>query len=292
MTMNTMHRLAAGVLALAGVAFAAPAMAAEGAVVPPRQSWTFSGPFGHFDATQLQRGFKVYREVCGNCHGLRLLAFRNLAEEGGPGFSESQVKALAAEYKVKDGPNESGDMFERPARPADRMPPPFANPQAAAAANGGAIPPDFSVLAKARTYERGFPWFLFDMVTQFQEQGVDYITALMNGYEDNPPHGVEVPAGKYYNTYFPGHIISMPKPLSDGQVEYPKTQDGKPQAPETVAQYGKDVAAFMMWAAEPHLEARKQLGFRVLSFLLVFAGLLYFTKKKIWSRVDGHALTH
>lgn len=291
MKTNTMLRFAAGALALLGVGASGAALAAEGTVVPPRQSWTFSGPFGHFDATQLQRGFKVYREVCSNCHSVRLLAFRNLAEEGGPHFSEAQVKALAAEYKVTDGPNDSGEMFQRPARPADRFPPPFANRQAAEAANGGAYPPDFSVLAKARTYERGFPWFVFDMFTQFQEQGVDYITALMLGYEE-PAHGVEVPAGKYYNTYFPGHIISMPKPLSDGQVEYPKGPDGKPQAPETVAQYAKDVSAFMMWSAEPHLEARKQIGFRILSFLLVFAGLLYFTKKKIWSKVEGHAVTH
>ena len=290
MKTNTMLRLAAGALALLGVG-ATGAVAAEGTAIPPRNSWTFSGPFGHFDATQLQRGFKVYREVCSNCHSVRLLKFRNLAEEGGPLFSEAQVKALAAEYKVTDGPNDSGEMFQRPARAADAFPPPFANNQAAAAANGGAIPPDFSVIAKARTYERGFPWFVFDMFTQFQEQGVDYITALMNGYEE-PAHGVEVPAGKYYNTYFPGHIISMPKPLNDGQVEYPKGPDGKPQAPETVAQYGKDVSAFLMWAAEPHLEARKMLGFRILAFLLVFAGLLYFTKKKIWSRVEGHAASH
>ncbi|PSC06844.1 cytochrome c1 [Alsobacter soli] len=291
MKTNTMLRFAAGALALLGVSVSGAAQAAEGTVVPPHNNWSFSGPFGKYDPTQLQRGFKVYREVCSNCHSIRLLKFRNLAEEGGPMFSEAQVKALAAEYKVTDGPNDSGDMFQRPGRPADAFPPPFPNPQAAAAANGGAIPPDFSVIAKARTYERGFPWFVFDMFTQFQEQGVDYISALLTGYKE-PEHGVEVPAGKYYNEYFPGHIISMPPPISDGQVEYPKGADGKAQAPETIAQYGKDVAAFLMWAAEPHLEARKELGFRILVFLLLFAGLLYFTKKKIWSRVEGHAVTH
>jgi ubiquinol-cytochrome c reductase cytochrome c1 subunit len=274
--------LLAGLIGLATV----PAQAAE-AVVPPRNSWTFAGPFGRFDPTQLQRGFKVFREVCSNCHSANLLAFRNLAQEGGPQFSEAQVVALAREYKVQDGPNDSGDMFERPARPADHWPAPFPNKQAAAAANGGAAPPDFSVIAKARTYERGFPWFVFDIFLQFQEQGPDYITALLQGYKE-PEHGVEVPAGKYYNEYFPGHIISMPPPLNDGQVDYPQ-ENGRPQAPQTVQQYSKDVTAFLMWVAEPHLEARKAMAFKILAFLLVFAGLLYFTKKRIWSTVEGHA---
>ena len=276
------------VLALGATLSSAPAFANAAAEVPPRHEWTFAGPFGKFDETQLQRGFKVFKEVCSNCHSMNKLAFRNLAEEGGPGFTEEQVKALAATYKVKDGPNDNGDYFERPARPADRWPSPFPNKQAAAAANGGAAPPDFSVIAKARTYERGFPWFVFDIFTQFQEQGVDYISALMNGYTE-PTHGVTVPDGKYFNKYFPGNVIAMPPPLQDGAVEYPKDANGKPQAPETVVQYGQDVAAFLMWAAEPHLEARKHIAFRVMSFLLVLAGLLYFTKRKIWSNVEGHA---
>ena len=189
--------------------------------LPPRNDWTFAGPFGTFDKTQLQRGFKVYREVCASCHSMGLVSFRNLAQPGGPGFTEGQVKALAASYKVKDGPNDAGEMFERDGRAADRWPSPFPNKQAAAAANGGAIPPDFSVIAKARSYSRGFPLFLVDMLTQYQEHGVDYIAALLQGYSDDT-HGVEVPAGKYYNTYFPGNVIAMPKPLNDGQVEYPK----------------------------------------------------------------------
>ncbi|MFM8700767.1 MAG: cytochrome c1 [Hyphomicrobiales bacterium] len=274
--------------ALALGLLAGNALAAGVVEVPPRNTWSFSGPFGTFDKAQLQRGFKVYREVCASCHSMSKLAFRNLAQPGGPEFSEAQVKALAASYQVKDGPNEAGEMFERPGRPADRLPSPFPNNQAAAAANGGAVPPDLSVIAKARTYERGFPWFVFDIFTQFQEQGVDYSAALLQGYVE-PEHGIQVPPGKYYNKYFPAKIISMPKPLSDGQVEYVKGADGKPQAPETVAQYAKDVSAFLMWAAEPHMEQRKETGFRVLAFLLVFAGLLYFTKKKIWSRVEGHA---
>jgi cytochrome c1 len=254
---------------------------------PPRIEWSFAGPFGKFDKTQLQRGFKVYQEVCASCHSVNLLAFRNLGQAGGPGFSQGQVKALAATFKIKDGPNDAGDMFEREGRPADRWPSPFPNKQAAAAANGGALPPDFSVIAKARTYARDFPWFLVDMFTQYQEHGVDYLSALLNGYSDDT-HGVEVPAGKYYNMYFPGNIIAMPKPLNDGQVEYVKGPDGRQQVPETVDQYSKDVSAFLMWVAEPHLEKRKETGFKAIAFLIVLAGLLYFTKKKIWARIEDH----
>ena len=282
--MATKTFLMAGAVA-AALGLAVPALAAE-TETPSRQRWSFSGPFGIFDQAQLQRGFKIYREVCQACHSLKYVAFRNLSAPGGPGFSDAQVKALAAEYKIKDGPNEQGEMFERPGRPADYFPWNFPNEQAAAAANGGKAPPDLSVMAKARTYERGFPWFIFDIVTQFQAQGVDYIVALLNGYEE-PPAGVTVPPGGYYNKYYPGHIIAMPKPLSDGQVEYAKTPDGKPTAPESVQQYAKDVAAFLMWTAEPHLEARKRIGFCVTVFLIAFAGLMYYTKKKIWYRVGG-----
>lgn len=284
-----MNKLTTGLLAALAFCGASSAFAAE-AVAPPRQDWSFAGFFGRYNPTQLQRGFKVYREVCSSCHSMSNVPFRTLAQPGGPGFSEAQVEALAAEYKVKAGPNDMGEYYERAGRPSDRIPPPFPNKQAAAAANGGAAPPDFSVIAKARTYERGFPWFLIDMLPGFTyvEQGPDYITALLNGYEE-PEHGIVVPDGKYYNRYFPGHIIAMPKPISDGQIEYPKDANGQPQAPETVEQYAKDVSAFLMWAAEPHLDQRKRMGFQVLAFLLVFAGLLYFTKKRIWSRVEAHA---
>ncbi len=266
-------------LALAGSLLGlstAAAFAAGDAPVPPRQKWSFAGPFGKYDRGQLQRGFKVYREVCGVCHGLNLLSFRNLTELG---FSEGQVKTIAAEYKVQDGPNDQGEMFERDGRPADRFPSPWPNENAARARYNG-VPPDFSVLAKARSYERGFPWFIFDMFTQFQEQGVDYIHALLVGYEEKAPQGFTLPQGSFYNKYFPGHAIAMPPPLSDKRVDY---TDG---APTTVDQYAKDVTAFMMWAAEPHLEKRKRIGFQVMIFLLVFAGLLYFTKKKVWA--DAH----
>lgn len=274
----TMHRtfIALALAAALGGVSAAQA-AGDANSQPPSLKWSFSGPFGTFDQGQLQRGFKVYKEVCASCHSMGLVSFRNLAEPGGPGFTEAQVEALAAEYKIKDL-DDKGEAIERNGRPADVFPAPFANTLAAAAANGGVAPPDFSTLAKARTYERGFPWFVFDIFTQFQEQGPDYIHALMTGYAE-PPQGFTMPAGGNYNKYFPGHVIAMPPPLSDGQVTY---DDG---APQTLEQYSRDVASFMMWAAEPHLVARKRIGFQVMIFLIVLSGLLYFTKKKVWSAV-------
>jgi ubiquinol-cytochrome c reductase cytochrome b/c1 subunit len=265
---------------LVGVgAMAAPAMAVEGTPQPPRQKWSFAGPFGKFDRAQLQRGFKVYREVCQTCHGLTLVSFRSLAEPGGPGFTEAQVKQIASEYKIQDGPNDQGEMFERDGRPADRFPAPFPNEQAARARYGG-LPVDQSVIAKARSYERGFPWFIFDAFTQYQEHGVDYLVALLEGYEQAPADMTMMP-GMNYNKYFPGHAIAMPAPLTDGRVDY---TDGSPQ---TVAQYARDVAAFLMWTAEPHLEARKRIGAQVMVFLVIFAFLLYFTKKKVWKEVEA-----
>jgi len=271
-------------LSIAGTltAFAAvPQTRAEEINTPPRLSWSFAGPFGRYDQAQLQRGFKIYREVCATCHSLNLVHFRNLAEPGGPGFSEAQAAQIASEYKIKDGPNDQGEMFERPGRLADAFPKPFENDAAAKAVTGGALPPDMSVLAKARTYERGFPWFVFDMFTQYQEQGPDYIAALVQGYREKPAD-MKMPAGMQYNIYFPGHAIGMVPPLQDGRVSY---DDG---TPEKLGQYAKDIAAFLMWAAEPHLDARKRIGFQVMIFLVVFAGLLYFTKKKVWKEVELH----
>jgi len=268
------------------------AQAAGERVEPPALSWSFSGPFGTFDRAQLQRGYKVFKEVCANCHAASLLKFRNLSQPGGPEFSAGQVTALAATFQVQDGPNETGEMFERPGRAADPFPSPFPNEQAARAANGGAYPLDLSVITKARTYERGFPRFVFDMFTQYQEQGPDYVAALLTGYKDPPPEGVTLLPGQYYNTYMPGHLIAMPNVLNDGQVEYPKGPDGQPQFPETAKQYAKDVTSFLMWAAEPHLEARKRIGMQVMLFLLLFGGLLYYTKKKVWSRMPDGTPAH
>ncbi|MEA2931068.1 MAG: ubiquinol-cytochrome c reductase cytochrome b/c1 subunit, partial [Hyphomicrobiales bacterium] len=257
------------------------------APIPPRNSWSFAGPFGKFDQAQLQRGFKVYKEVCQTCHGLALVSFRNLAEPGGPGFTPAQAAAIADEYKIQDGPNDQGEMFERNGRTGDRFPPPttWKNEAQARLLYNGTVPPDMSVLAKARTYERGFPGFLLDALPYFsyQEHGVDYVVALLKGYKDKPPQGVTIPPGGNYNEFFPGHSIAMPPPLTDGRVEY---TDG---SPPTLDQYAKDVAAFMMWAAEPHLDTRKRVGFQVMVFLAIFGLLMYFTKKKVWADVHGHA---
>lgn len=246
---------------------------------PERMDWSFAGPFGTYDRAQLQRGYKVYKEVCASCHSMNLVKFRNLADEGGPGFTEDQAKTLAAEYTIMDGPGDDGEMFERPAEPKDHFPAPFANVQAARASNGGAYPPDLSLIAKARAVERGFPWFVLDVFTTYQELGPDYLHALLSGYQD-APEGVTLADGQYYNPYFiAGPSLAMPPPLSDDQVEY---TDG---SPTTVDQYSQDVSAFLMWAAEPHLEARKQTGFKVIFFLVVFAAMLYFVKRRIWSDV-------
>lgn len=282
---NTIIRWAAAV----GLGFAASAaMAAEphaGAPAhypihkPAYETWSFAGLFGRYDQAQLQRGYQVYKEVCSACHSMNLVKFRNLADEGGPGFTPEQAKTLAAGYTIMDGPGDDGEMFERPREPKDSFPAPFANEKAARAANGGAYPPDLSLIAKARAVERGFPWFIFDIVWPYQEQGPDYIHALLTGYQD-PPEGVEVPEGKYYNPYFlNGIALAMPPPITDDQVTY---TDG---TPTTVDQYSRDVSAFLMWAAEPHLEARKETGFKAMVFLLVFGVLLGFVKRKVWSDV-------
>jgi ubiquinol-cytochrome c reductase cytochrome c1 subunit len=222
---------AAAMMALALVAPAAAAQ--EGHAVPEiaKQNWSFGGVFGTYDENQLQRGFQVFREVCASCHSARLLAFRNLSEPGGPGFSEAQVKALAAEYTIADPTVEGG---ERPAVAADRWPSPFATEQDARDANGGSYPPDFSVIAKARGTTQPFPWWIANYFTAYQEGGPDYIHALLNGYVDPAPEGVELPEGKYYNTYFPGHAIGMAPPLADELVAYEEGEGGA--VPMTVEQ--------------------------------------------------------
>ncbi|RUZ77582.1 cytochrome c1 [Mesorhizobium sp. M7A.F.Ca.US.006.01.1.1] len=244
---------------------------------PKEMKWSFTGPFGTYDKAQLQRGLKVYKEVCSACHSMNLVAFRTLSDLG---YSDAQIKTLSAEYTIHDGPNDAGDMFDRPGKPSDHFPPPFANEEAAAASNGGAAPPDMSLLAKARGVERGFPQFVFDIFTQYDAGGPDYIHSLLTGYDQTPPAGMVIPEGTHYNPYFmSGVSLKMPMPLSDGQVTY---DDG---APQTVDQYSRDVSAFLAWAAEPHMEDRKKTGFRVLVFLLLFGALVYLTKRKVWEGV-------
>ncbi|MEQ1900896.1 MAG: cytochrome c1 [Devosia sp.] len=271
--------LAAALIGL-GLA-AAPVLAQEGheTIANEREAWSFAGPFGTYDVHQLQRGFQVFREVCAGCHSARLLAFRNLGEDGGPGFSEAQVKALAAEYTIADPDAEGGT---RKALPSDHWPGTGVS-DADQIATFGVVPPDLSVMAKARAIKDAFPTWAFNYFTGYSEGGPDYIHALLNGYEDPPPAGAEVPDGKYYNKVFPGHSIGMPPPLSDGQVAYAEAEDGV-AVPLTVEQYSKDVSAFLMWVAEPHLVARKEAGFRVLLFLILFAGIMYVVKQRLWAK--------
>jgi ubiquinol-cytochrome c reductase cytochrome c1 subunit len=272
-------------IAIAGMG-ALPAVAQDTAAEPTiaKQAWTFGGLFGTYDKNQLQRGFQVFKEVCSSCHSANLLAFRNLSEEGGPNFSEAQVKALAATYKIPDPTLPDG---ERTAVPADHWPNPFVSEQDARNANGGIVPPDFSVLAKARGIEEPFPWWVLDYFTVYQEGGPDYIHALLTSFRPNPPAGFQLPAGKFYNDVYPGHAIGMPPPLTDGLVAY-TVAEGQQPVPLTMDQYSKDVSAFMMWLAEPGLDARKEAGFRVLLFLVVFAGLMFMVKRRVWSKVEGH----
>lgn len=280
--MNKILAAAASAAIVLGLA-TAPAGAAgdPNQPTPTAQSWSWSGPFGTFDRAQLQRGFQVYKEVCSSCHGMSLLSYRNLNEPGGPEFSRAQAQAIAAQYRVR-AINDQGESIERPAILSDRFASPFPNRQAAAAANNGKAPPDLSLMTKARTYYRGFPWFVADAVTGFNfDQGANYMYSFLTGYGDPPAEkAAQQPEGTHYNRYYPGYWVGMPNILSDGQVTY---SDGSPQ---TVSQYARDVTAFMMWAAEPKLEERKRLGLQVMIFLIVFAGLLYFTKKKVWK--DAH----
>lgn len=272
---------AAALAAIVSLGLVAPAAMAAEQTPPPRYVWSWTGPFGQFDRAQLQRGFQVYKEVCAACHSLDLVSFRNLSQRGGPEFTPEQAAQIAADWqhKVREL-NDAGEMIERAARLADRIPGPFPNRRAAAAANGGTMPPDLSLMPKARTYERGFPWWIIDIFTMYQENGADYLKAFLVGYKD-PPAGKEPPAGLNYNTYFPGNFVAMPNMLQDGLVTY---ADGTPQ---TAEQYSRDVTAFLMWSAEPHLEQRKRMGFQVILFLIVLTGLLYFTKKRVWKSVHA-----
>jgi ubiquinol-cytochrome c reductase cytochrome c1 subunit len=248
---------------------------------PRHVGWSFAGPFGKYDAQQLQRGFQIYHEVCSTCHSLGMVAFRDLASTTGPHFTADEVKALAAEASVADASVEGG---QRPGRPYDYFPPAPPFPSAA-------HPPDLSLIAKARAAERGFPTFFFDFFTQYQEGGPDYVYSLLTGFTD-PPQGVTVPDGLYYNPYFiSAPNLAMPPPLSDGQVSYAqnKDEDKANDVPETVDQYARDVTAFLMWGAEPHLVERKAMGMTVMVFLVIFACLVYYTKKKVWSAIPHEA---
>jgi ubiquinol-cytochrome c reductase cytochrome c1 subunit len=243
--------------AAAAALFTSGTVHAADAVAVPKEEWSFYGVLGKFDRPQLQRGFQVYKEVCASCHALQYVSFRNFADLG---YSEDQIKTLAAEYEVEDGPDDSGDMFMRPAKGSDRLPKPFANDAMARVANGGALPPDLSLMTKARA------------------NGPDYVFHLMMGYEE-PPAGVQVMPGLNYNKYFPGGQIAMPKLITDGLVTF---ADG---APNDAASIARDVTAFLHWAAEPKLEARHTTGLKVTLYALIFAVLAFFAKRRMWKNI-------
>ena len=224
--------------------------------------WSFKSFIGKFDRASLQRGYQVYNEVCASCHSIKYLSYRNLAEKGGPEFSEEEAKAIASNFEVVDGPDSTGEMFTRSARLSDKFVMPYANEEEAKSTNGGAYPPDMSVLVKARA------------------GGADYIYSLLLGYED-PPTDIKLDEGVYYNKYMYGNKIKMSAPLSDDLIEY---SDGTMATKEQMA---KDVVSFLMWAAEPHLEQRHKFGFRVLIYLIIISVLVYFGMKKIWSRIES-----
>ena len=235
---------------------------AEDKVKLLKVDWSFKGYLGKFDRASLQRGYQVYTEVCASCHSMSYLSYRNLSEKGGPEFSIEQAKAIAANFEVTDGPNDDGDMFTRPARLSDKFVNPYRNVKEAMSLNGGAYPPDMSVLVKARS------------------GGANYIYSLLLGYED-PPNGMTLDDGVYYNKYMYGKMIKMAKPLSDGLLEY---NDGTEATEE---QMSKDVVTFLAWAAEPHLEARHKIGFKAIIYLIILTLLVYLSMKRLWSRIES-----
>jgi ubiquinol-cytochrome c reductase cytochrome c1 subunit len=229
------------------------------------EEWSFNGFFGSFDQPQLKRGFQIYKDVCSGCHSMNLLHYRDLEKIG---FTDDEVKAIAAEAQVQDGPNDAGDMFDRPGKPSDPFHAPFPNEQAARASNNGALPPDFSLIAKSRA-GAGFTGY----------DGADYIFSLMTSYQDPPPADVKLGENMHYNVAFKGHQIAMPPPLSDGAVTY---ADGT-QA--TLDQEAKDIASFLTWASETNLEERHRTGIKAILFLVIFTLLAYATKRRVWADV-------
>jgi cytochrome c1 len=315
-------------LAATAIGLLAPGLAIAQEAPIARQNWTFSGLTGTYDPAQLQRGYRIYKEVCSNCHSLRLIKYRNLTDPGGPGFTEGQVKTLIKDVSFDDAVDTNGNPTKRPAQLADVFKSPFANETAAKAANGGSAPPDLSLMARARLAASNTPLFLapFQWLNEiahgYQEGGADYIHAILTGFHDKAPAFAKDAKGKltmipeaqaakesprcasvapgevgddgklkedectpltdglYYNDAFPGHQIHMPPPLAaDGQVQY---TDG---TPATVDQYAKDVSAFLMWTSDPTLEERKDVGLRMMIYLVILAGLLWLAKRQIWSRL-------
>ena len=249
------------IVIISTIIFIKPLYSAE-TIDPIKVNWSFKELTGKFDRASLQRGFQVYKEVCASCHSMQYLSYRNLGEPGGPEFTQEEVKAIAASVEIEDGPDSQGEMFTRPGKPSDKFKSPYPNVEASTAANGGAYPPDMSVLVKARP------------------GGADYMYSVLMGYEE-PPAGMKLDDGVYYNKYMIGQKIKMASPLSEGIVEY---SDG---TEATMDQMAKDVTTFLAWAAEPELEERHRVGFKVIIYLILLTILVYLSMKKIWSRVDS-----
>ena len=249
------------IVILSTLIFIKPLFSAE-TIDPIKVNWSFKELTGKFDRASLQRGFQVYKEVCSSCHSMQYLSYRNLGEPGGPEFTLEEVKAIAASVEIEDGPDSQGEMFTRPGKPSDKFKSPYPNVEASTVANGGAYPPDMSVLVKARP------------------GGADYMYSVLMGYEE-PPVGMKLDDGVYYNKYMIGNKIKMASPLSEGIVEY---SDG---TKATMDQMAKDVTTFLAWAAEPELEERHRVGFKVIIYLILLTILVYLSMKKIWSRVDS-----
>ena len=249
------------IVILSTLIFFKPLFSAE-TIDPIKVNWSFKELTGKFDRASLQRGFQVYKEVCSSCHSMEYLSYRNLGEPGGPEFSLEEVKAIAASVEIDDGPDNQGEMFTRPGKPSDKFKSPYPNIEASTVANGGAYPPDMSVLVKARP------------------GGADYMYSVLMGYEE-PPAGMKLDDGVYYNKYMIGQKIKMSSPLLEGIVEY---SDG---TEATVDQMAKDVTTFLSWAAEPELEERHKTGVKVIIYLILLTILVYLSMKKIWSRIDS-----
>jgi len=279
-------------MAIAGALAFSPANAAGGGehhIV--HQAWSFGGMFGLYDKEQLQRGFRVYKEVCSDCHGLSRVYFRNLVEPGGPEFAEEAVKSLAAEWpnQITDGPNDEGAMFQRPARLSDRILGPYKNEKEARASQNGALPPDLSLMTRARNTHNNAPWYSHvflmarDVFTGYQEGGANYLYALLTGYHE-APDSVKVADGMNYNVAFPGNQIAMPNVLDGGPVDYADGQEGYDGPKSSLEQNARDVTAFLAWAADPSLNERKKIGWLVMLYLLITTMLLYFGKRRLWSK--------
>lgn len=234
-------------------------IASTNEVKPKNMKWKFDGMFGTFDRTSIQRGFQVYKEVCSACHSLDLVAFRNLTEIG---FTEAEAKEIAKGYSITAGPDDSGEMYQRPGILSDYFPNPYANSEQARASNNGAFPPDLSLITRARA------------------NGANYVYSLLTGFGQTPPKDINIQDGMHYNPYFPGQQISMAPPLSEGIITY--TDESK----ATVDQMARDVVNFLQWTADPKMEKRKSMGLKVLMFLLIFTGLFYVAKKHVWKEVN------